>query len=77
MSGQVIPMRPSRRKRIVIELLQYSPPQWLVACECGRSSKHPSRDGARAARRRHQADHDRAVAMHPAGKALPSGGDPA
>ena len=74
MSGQVIPMRRSRRKRIAIELLQYKPPQWLMACECGQSSRHPSRDGARAARRRHQADHDRAEAMHPAGKGRPNGG---
>lgn len=77
MSGRVIPMRRTRRQRIALELLQYSPEQWLVACECGRSSRHATRDGARAARRKHQADHDRAEALHPAGKARPQGGDPA
>lgn len=77
MSGRVVPMsrpRRPRRMKIAIELLQVSPEQWLVACECGRSSKRATRDSARTARRRHQADHDRAMELHPAGSALPKGG---
>lgn len=74
MSGHVIPMRRPRRKRISITPLQYSPEVWLVACECGQSSKHDDRDAARSARRKHQVAHDQAMAAHPAGKGRPGGG---
>lgn len=73
MSGRVVPIRRVRARKIAIEQLQYSPELWLMACECGQSSKHASREVARGARRAHQAAHDRARAVHPAGRGLPGG----
>lgn len=74
MSGRVVPISRGRAQKIAIVQLQYSPTEvWLTACECGRSSKHGSRDDARGARRAHQRSHDRAEAAHPAGKGRPGG----
>lgn len=73
MSRRVIPIRRVRARKIAIEQLQYSPELWLMACECGQSSKHSSREAARSARRAHQAAHDLARAAHPAGQGLPGG----
>lgn len=73
MNAKILPF-PRGPQRIVLEQIGVLPEAWLVACSCGAQSRHDTREDARAARRRHQAAHDRARAAHPAGKRRPTGG---
>ncbi|MGO2360486.1 MAG: hypothetical protein ACTH6N_05080 [Brachybacterium tyrofermentans] len=77
MNASLIPFPARRgRYRISIEQMGFRPDdlRWVVACSCGHADVRHDREDARRARRQHQAEHDRAVQVHPAGKGRPGGG---
>ncbi|MGY5764947.1 hypothetical protein ACXET9_07100 [Brachybacterium sp. DNPG3] len=68
MTGRVLPLsRRPRPRRIRVQQIGLPPVErWLVVCDCTAQVRLADREAARAWRRRHQAEHTRVEAAHPA-----------
>lgn len=80
MTGQLLPFPTGRRRpraSVTRAGFRSDDVRFIVACPCGFSRIERVAAEAARVKRGHDAEHDRAEAAHPAGKALPGGGDPA
>lgn len=78
MTGQLLPFPTSRRlPRASVTKAGFRDEdlRFIVGCSCGFSRVEHVKTEASRVKRAHDAEHRRAEAAHPAGKALPSGGE--
>ncbi|MEU2418933.1 hypothetical protein ABZ546_14250 [Brachybacterium paraconglomeratum] len=78
MTGQLLPFPTGRRRpRATVTKAGFRDDdvRYIVGCSCGFSRVEHVKTEASRVKRVHDAEHRRAEAAHPAGKALPAGGE--
>lgn len=78
MTGQLLPFPAGRRlPRAQVTQAGFRPEdlRFIVGCSCGFSRVEHVKAEASRVKRAHDAEHRRAEAAHPAGKARPGGGE--